>query len=277
VLGRTRRRWACALLAVAAPIAGCGLGKHEPPSGPLWPGVSDGATLVQACTTCHALADAGSTSSTGPDLDRVIPGQPAARVRASIVDPAARVTPGYENLMPTTFAREFTPRQIDALVRYLRRVAGSIPPAGVIRVRSRDFSDGGMLNERFTCDDEDVSPELFWDGIPRASAEVVLVVDDTDAANATHWSAYRISPGADGSGFNHPPDGALQGKNFKGDEEWAGPCPPRGDPPHHYRFTVTALARTTGLAKGASPADVQAAIRRSGPLASGTIVVRYAR
>src|ERR671919_2207649 len=36
------------------------------------------------CNTCHTLADAGSTSQAGPDLDEALQGQDAAFIRESI-------------------------------------------------------------------------------------------------------------------------------------------------------------------------------------------------
>ena len=38
-----------------------------------------------------------------------------------------------------------------------------------MRLISPDFSEGGNIPERFTCDGQDVSPTLRIEGVPRAA------------------------------------------------------------------------------------------------------------
>ena len=57
---------------------------------------------------------------------------------------------------------------------------------------------------------------------------------------------------------------------------WTPPCPPGGDDPHRYVWSVYALRDPSGLEAGAQPAAVAGAVR-DGVLASGTITARYAR
>jgi cytochrome c oxidase subunit 2 len=77
------------------------------------------------CAACHTYKPAGSTGTTGPDLDNLPAdakraGQPlAAFVRASIVDPNAYIEKGYQpNIMPSTF-KSLPKQQLDALVQFL--------------------------------------------------------------------------------------------------------------------------------------------------------------
>jgi cytochrome c oxidase subunit 2 len=75
------------------------------------------------CGACHKLADAGSTGTTGPDLDQTLKGKTPAFIKTSIVDPNAFVEKGYPpNVMPPNFAQQLTPAQIDGLVAYLAKV-----------------------------------------------------------------------------------------------------------------------------------------------------------
>lgn len=76
------------------------------------------------CNGCHTLADAQASGTTGPDLDKVLPGQSAAEIKASIAMPAAKVTAGFPNVMPTDYATRLSPEELDALVKYLTEVAG---------------------------------------------------------------------------------------------------------------------------------------------------------
>jgi cytochrome c oxidase subunit 2 len=86
------------------------------------------------CNACHALADAGSTTAVGPDLDELAAdaarfgereGQtPAEYVRAAIVDPDAFVVPGFqEGLMPGDYENQLSAAEIDTLVEYLLTVS----------------------------------------------------------------------------------------------------------------------------------------------------------
>jgi mono/diheme cytochrome c family protein len=81
--------------------------------------------FATSCATCHTLKAANASGTTGPDLDKVLPGQSAAEIKKSIVDPNAKATPGYPSgVMPDTFGEAFPPAKLDALVRYLQQSAG---------------------------------------------------------------------------------------------------------------------------------------------------------
>ena len=76
------------------------------------------------CASCHTLADAGSTGTTGPDLDTVLKGKDDAFIRTSIVDPNAVIAKGYSaNLMPQSFGQSLSKQQLDGLVAYLATVS----------------------------------------------------------------------------------------------------------------------------------------------------------
>jgi cytochrome c oxidase subunit 2 len=80
-------------------------------------------TSATACGTCHTLADAGTTGTTGPDLDKVLKGKDAAFIKQSILQPSAEIAPGYQDgIMPSNFGDTLSPEQVDALVQYLSKV-----------------------------------------------------------------------------------------------------------------------------------------------------------
>lgn len=88
---------------------------------------NDPGALVFAsngCSGCHTLKAAGASGTTGPDLDAVIPGQTAAQVEKSIVDPGAKITQGYQDVMPKSFGQVISPQDLDALVVFLLKYAG---------------------------------------------------------------------------------------------------------------------------------------------------------
>jgi hypothetical protein len=66
------------------------------------------------------LAAANSGGVTGPNLDEILPGQSAATIKESIVDPNAHIAKGYPaNVMPQNFSAIITPTQLNQLVQYL--------------------------------------------------------------------------------------------------------------------------------------------------------------
>jgi cytochrome c oxidase subunit 2 len=91
---------------------------------------ADGKTLFTeaaqptACKSCHTLADAGATGTTGPDLDEVVPDLSDAEIKASIEDPDAKITEGFQPGLMPRYGDSLSPEQVDALVKYLKEVAG---------------------------------------------------------------------------------------------------------------------------------------------------------
>jgi Raf kinase inhibitor-like YbhB/YbcL family protein len=146
----------------------------------------------------------------------------------------------------------------------------------VITVRSADFGDGEPIPPRFTCDGAGVAPPLSWDGVPDDAQSLALVVDDPDAPRGTfvHWVVLDMPLGTTGVDAKRIPTGAVQAKNSAGRASYFGPCPPSGT--HHYRFTVYALSKRTGLRDGAGLADALRAVE-STATAQGRLVGTYAR
>jgi mono/diheme cytochrome c family protein len=89
-----------------------------PPTVPGGPGAQVFAN--NGCGGCHTFAAAGSGGVTGPNLDEVLPGQTAAMVEESIVEPNAQIAKGYPpNVMPQNFKELLTPKEVEDLVQYL--------------------------------------------------------------------------------------------------------------------------------------------------------------
>lgn len=91
---------------------------------------TDGKTLFTKaaapapCSSCHTLADAGATGTTGPNLDEVVPKLSAADVKQSIQDPDAKITEGFQPGLMPRYGDSLSEEQVDALVKYLKEVAG---------------------------------------------------------------------------------------------------------------------------------------------------------
>jgi cytochrome c oxidase subunit 2 len=76
-----------------------------------------------ACGACHTLADAGTTATTGPNLDTSLKGKDAAFIKDSILNPNGQIAKGFSpGIMPQDFSKTLSPAELDALVNYLSKV-----------------------------------------------------------------------------------------------------------------------------------------------------------
>lgn len=101
------------------------------------------------------------------------------------------------------------------------------------------------------CTGQNTSPGLSWTGVPTGTKSFALTVYDPDAPTGSgwwHWVVYNIpatakslAAGAGDPKKNLLPAGAVQGNTDFGAPGYGGPCPPAGDKPHHYIFTLYAL------------------------------------
>jgi Raf kinase inhibitor-like YbhB/YbcL family protein len=147
-----------------------------------------------------------------------------------------------------------------------------------IALRSPAFADGATIPTRYTCSSVGKSPPLAWSRVPHTAVELALVVDDPDAPGGgfVHWVLFHLPPGLRRLAAGSLPDAAREAVNSAGGDAWAPPCPPKGDAPHHYRFTLYALKVPLALADGVSAKDAVAAIGKSA-LVQGRLVGRFGR
>lgn len=126
---------------------------------------------------------------------------------------------------------------------------------------STAFNDRGAIPRRFTCDGEDVSPDLAWSGAPEGTRALALVVTDPDARDFVHWFVYDMTGTPTGglpAAISSSPDAPPQGTNSFGRAGYGGPCPPSGE--HRYNFVLYALDGPLELTGAPRIGDLQAAI-----------------
>jgi Raf kinase inhibitor-like YbhB/YbcL family protein len=125
-------------------------------------------------------------------------------------------------------------------------------------VTSNSFKDGDYLRSDFVlsadfgfgCAGGNKSPHLKWSGAPDGTKSFAVTCYDPDAPTGSgfwHWLVVNI-PGnvselAEGAGSagRSLPAGALATRTDFGAPGYGGPCPPEGDHPHRYLFTVFAV------------------------------------
>ena len=110
----------------------------------------------------------------------------------------------------------------------------------------------GNFAKNPNCTGQNVSPALKWSGAPKGTKSFALMVHDPDAptggAGWWHWvvvnlpaDTKELKKGAGAAAGGELPAGAIQIATDFGAPGWGGPCPPAGDKPHHYHFTIYAL------------------------------------
>jgi len=126
--------------------------------------------------------------------------------------------------------------------------------AGNFTLTSSDL--GGQLTAKevfngFGCSGQNVSPELSWTGVPAGTKSFAVTLYDPDAPTGSgwwHWVVFNLPasvtslPADAGDPLKGTmPKGAVQSITSFGKGGFGGACPPVGDRPHHYIFTVYAL------------------------------------
>jgi Raf kinase inhibitor-like YbhB/YbcL family protein len=145
-----------------------------------------------------------------------------------------------------------------------------------------------FIYQGFGCTGQNVSPAIIWKNAPADAKSFALMVHDPDAptggAGFWHWVVVDIPVGTSfiaqgagaAAGTRLPPSSRQLNTDF-GTPGWGGPCPPVGDKPHRYNFTVYALK----VAKLELPANATASLTgfmvNSNMLAKATFTGMFGR
>ncbi len=147
-------------------------------------------------------------------------------------------------------------------------------------ITSPSFAHNGTIPKKYTCDGENVSPELRIEGVPKEAKSLALIMDDPDAPMETwvHWIIWNLTrlegdpPSAieieeNVGSFNTLVSGrnnslvvrkAIEGITSFGKPGYGGPCPPSGT--HRYFFRAYALDVALNIPNGAGRGDLERAM-----------------
>ena len=164
--------------------------------------------------------------------------------------------------------------------------------AAAFKLTSPDIPAGGRIDKRFEyngfgCKGENKSPALQWSGAPRDTMSYAVTVYDPDAPTGSGWwhwvvvnlpasvTSLKADAGAPGS-FNLPKPAGNVRIDY-GVAGFGGVCPPPGDRPHRYIFTVHALS----VDRIEVPVDATAALAgfmiNSHTIGKASFTARYGR
>lgn len=135
-----------------------------------------------------------------------------------------------------------------------------------MQILSPAFHSGGNIPRRFTCEGDDISPQLLWTDAPKETKSFALVLHDPDSPRHngfTHWVMYNIPPSVTALDENVPRQPAIsglgtQGKNDAGNIGYKGPCPNTGK--HRYIFWFFSLRTELNLQPGATYEELKSAL-----------------
>lgn len=120
-----------------------------------------------------------------------------------------------------------------------------------LTLTSTAFEQGAEIPRKHTCDGANVPPPLVWTDVPAATRSFLLACSDPDAPSGTflHWAAFDIPADwrslEEGQATERQAAGFRQAINDFGKRGYSGPCPPRRDRPHRYRFRLSALSKAS--------------------------------
>lgn len=178
------------------------------------------------------------------------------------------------------------------LITAVLALAAAGSHAAGFKLESSDIKANSTMNKKFEanvfgCGGENKSPALKWSGAPKDAKSFAVTVYDPDAPTGSgwwHWSVINIpatvtelKPDAGNASNANLPQGARQVRIDYGTAAWGGACPPQGDKPHRYVFTVHAL-KTDKLD---IPADATAALAgfmiNANAIGKATFTAKYGR
>ena len=148
-----------------------------------------------------------------------------------------------------------------------QRAGGPAPPPMVLSTPA--FPDSGVIPNRYTQVEQQVSPALNWTNAPANTQSFVLHMHDPEVSHnrtvddQVHWLVWNIPGTAKGL-----PEGVAQGAELPDGSRqisatgqvYRGPGAPANGPLHHYTFEVYALDTKLDVPNGTDAWDVRKAV-----------------
>jgi Raf kinase inhibitor-like YbhB/YbcL family protein len=169
-------------------------------------------------------------------------------------------------------------------------LAATLAQAANFTLTSPDL--GGQLAEQqvfagFGCTGKNISPQLLWKNAPAGTRSFAITVYDPDAPTGSGWwhwlvfnipaSVNQVAADAGNPARNLAPKGSIQSVTDYGKPGFGGACPPKGDKPHRYVFTVYALKVEKLELNSTSPPAMVGFQLNQNALAKASLISYYGR
>jgi Raf kinase inhibitor-like YbhB/YbcL family protein len=114
-------------------------------------------------------------------------------------------------------------------------------------VKSTAYKNEDTIPSKYTCKGDNISPPYSWENVPVGTAKYAVIMDDenfpcgTGDSACRHWGVFNIPSSTTALAEDldiSTIDGVVEGGNYTGNHDYAGPCPPSE---HTYKTTVFAL------------------------------------
>ena len=135
-----------------------------------------------------------------------------------------------------------------------------------MKIISKEFEYGSYIPQKFTCNDENINPELEFVDVPEEAKSLVLIFDDPDVPEVLredrifdHWLLFNIP--VDTKKIEENSIVGVSGINTRGGLNYIGPCPP--DTIHRYFFRLYALNKELELDEGATKEKIYNAMEEN--------------
>lgn len=127
-----------------------------------------------------------------------------------------------------------------------------------MQISSPEFKNQEYIPVKYTCEGEDINPELIISGIPQGTQSLALIMDDPDAPIGVwvHWVVFDIPV------ISRIEKDSVPGKlgiTNSGRRNYHGPCPPSGT--HRYFFKIYALDTKLNLGEGINKGQLEKAMQ----------------
>jgi Raf kinase inhibitor-like YbhB/YbcL family protein len=133
------------------------------------------------------------------------------------------------------------------------------------------FYTNDVIPARYTCDGDNINPQLLIRDIPREAKSMALIFEDPNMQSGVfiHWIMWNIPPNGEISEDSCP---GIQGLNGYGEFKYAGPC--NAQESHQFHFKIYALDQMINLPRSANKRELLMAMEGH-LLARGELVCAY--
>lgn len=116
----------------------------------------------------------------------------------------------------------------------------------VFTLTSPVFTEADRIQDKYTCEGDNISPSLDWTGPPKKTQSFALFCNDPDAPRGIwhHWALFDIPAHCThlkSDATAEFSEGYREAINDFGQKGYGGPCPPPGHGVHRYQFRLVAL------------------------------------